>query len=147
MEHPILVPDTFNLFTAQIAQRFRVAKMGIPVLDTTVKSGDSTFAPSWDIVMRHKGGALTDRGYTDVYKGMMRQSYRQATERWLAVIQQPSVCIMCYCAACTQEKYVFCHRLVLVSMYEKICQLNGRAFHYVGEITSGGIVQPILPGL
>lgn len=142
-----LPTDTFALFTAQMAQRFRVAKMGIPVLDTTVKSGDVTFAPSWDIVMRHKGGTLSDRGYTDVYKGMMQGTYHHNTARWLEVISQPSVCIVCYCTACTQEKYVFCHRLLLVSMFEKICQRNGRAFQYIGEVTSGGIIQPILPGL
>ena len=139
--------DVFTLYTAQIAQRFRVAKLGIPVLDTTVKSGDPTFAPSWDIVMRHKAGTLTDQGYMDVYKLMMRGSYYDNTQRWQEVIHMPSVAIMCYCPACTQEKYVFCHRLVLVSMFEKICQLHGRAFHYAGEVTSGGIVQPILPDL
>lgn len=147
MELSPLRTDTFNLFTAQIAQRFRVAKLGIPILDTTVKSGDPTFAPSWDIVMRHKAGTLTDQGYMDVYKLMMRGSYHGQPERWREVIAMPSVCIMCYCPACTQERYVFCHRLVLVSMFEKICQLQGRAFHYAGEVTASGIVHPILPSL
>jgi len=137
----------FELYTVQVYKKKLADELGIPTLDTTVKTGDPAFAPSWDIVMRHKQRTLTDKGYTQVYKQMMALSYRENTARWISLINQPSVCIMCYCPACTQEKYVFCHRYVLVRMLDKICQRNGRAFQYNGEITAGGLVRPILPGL
>lgn len=136
-----------DLYTAQMA-RFRIAKeMGIPYIDTTVKSGEKVFAPSWDIVSRHKAGTLDDKGYTEVYKQLMRVSYGNNRSRWLEVGRMPQVCFMCYCPACTQERKVFCHRYLLVDMYRCICHKEGIPFNYVGELTPGGIVQPQLPGL
>jgi hypothetical protein len=62
-----------DLYTAQIS-RFREAKnRNIPYIDTTVKSGDSVFAPSWDIVMGHKGGTYNDAQYTYVYKQLIER--------------------------------------------------------------------------
>lgn len=136
-----------ELITAQMA-RFRLAKAeGYPVLDTTVKSGDPVFAPSWDIVMQHKAGTLSDAGYTRVYKQLMQASYRNYRARWDEVVRMPRVCVMCYCPACTEQKPVFCHRLLLVDMYRLVCASQGIAFNYLGELTPGGLVQPVLPGL
>ena len=136
-----------ELFTAQMA-RFRLAKeRGIPYLDTTVKSGDVAFAPSWDIVMRHKAGTLTDAGYTEVYKGLMNNSYRNYRARWDEVVRMPQLCVLCYCPACTEKRKVFCHRLLLVDMFSRICARQDIPFNYMGELTLGGIIQPILPGL
>lgn len=133
-----------RLFTAQMA-RYRLAEQrNIPHIDTTVKSGDKVFAPSWDIVMRHKGGTLDDAGYSDVYKEMMRNSYRNNTARWTEVEQMEEVCMMCYCPACTQEKYVFCHRYLLVTMFKFLCDKHGTPFEYVGELVPAGVVQPQL---
>lgn len=133
-----------KLWTAQMA-RYRLAeKRGIPHIDTTVKSGDVVFAPSWDIVMRHKGGTLTDQGYSDVYKEMMRRSYRDNTSRWMEVATMEEVCIMCYCPACTQDKHVFCHRYLLVTMFELNCNKHGIPFEYMGELVQDGVVMPRL---
>lgn len=136
-----------DLYTAQMA-RYRLAKeRNIPYIDTTVKSGDKVFAPSWEIVSRHKAGTLDDRGYTEVYKHLMRESYGNNRSRWLEVARMPQVCFLCYCPACTLERKVFCHRYLLVDMFERVCLHEGIPFNYVGELTPGAIVQPQLPGL
>ena len=55
-------------------------------LDTTVKSGDKTFAPTWKMVMSYKAGELDSDAYTQQYYEMMRKSYRERRSRWDEVL-------------------------------------------------------------
>ena len=44
-----------EVYTIQISEAHRLGLTSrCDYLDTTIKSGDSTFAPTWDMVMAHK---------------------------------------------------------------------------------------------
>lgn len=118
-----------ELFTIQIA-KWRIAKrLNITHLDTTVKSGDKVFAPAWNMVIGHKARSITDEQYTSEYISMMRLSYQNNTSRWLEVATMDRVALACYCPA-----NCFCHRLLLVDLFEKVCQKHAIPFKYSGEI-------------
>ena len=55
-----------KVYTAQYGYR------GKDRLDITVKSGDRTFAPTWDMVMDYKSGKITQEEYTEMYYDLMR---------------------------------------------------------------------------
>lgn len=119
-----------DLWTIQMAQ-WRVARdLKIPLLDTTIKSGDRVFAPSWDIVEQVKEGTLSQLAYTELYTQLMRDSYRVNQLRWIEVCQMPVVAISCYC-----PDGDFCHRHVLAEMFKRVCQHQKITFTLKGELT------------
>ena len=118
-----------ELHTAQIAQWRTANERKLYFIDTTVKSGDSVFAPTWDIVMDHKSGRITDEEYTEVYRRIMRASYLRDPERWLEVCQMEHVCIACYC-----PRGKFCHRHILAGYLEKVCYKLNIPFTMRGEL-------------
>lgn len=83
-------------------------------LDITVRSGNTAFAPTWDMVMGHKAGRITDKQYIEQYYKMMRHSYRANREDWNAVLAKDEVLLACYCPAGK-----FCHRHILAQMLVK----------------------------
>ncbi|MAH07555.1 hypothetical protein CMI38_04885 [Candidatus Pacearchaeota archaeon] len=83
-------------------------------LDTTVKSGDKIFAPTWKMVMGVKGGRTTEEEYTQQYYDMMRASYRQNTEGWNDILALDEIILACYC-----KPDSFCHRYLLKDMLVK----------------------------
>lgn len=103
--------------------------MGVPLIDTTVKSGESTFAPTWDIVTRVKSGEITPDQYTEIYLSQMRHSYKRNTARWVEVARMDRVAVACYC---TSGK--FCHRLILIDLFKKVCEWHQIPFVYIGEL-------------
>lgn len=92
-------------------------------LDITVKSGDKVFAPTWDMVMGHKNGTLTDEQYTEMYRELMLKSWKNNRWRWNELLQQDRVVLTCFC-----KHNTFCHRVLLAKMLEKLGAL------YCGEI-------------
>jgi hypothetical protein len=119
-----------ELWTIQMAQ-WRTAKdLGIPFLDTTVKSGDKVFAPTWDIVTGVKSGAISEATYTEEYKRLMRASYRSHQSRWLSLCESPVVAISCYC-----PEGQFCHRHLLAGYLENVCNKHAIPFVLKGELT------------
>lgn len=118
-----------ELYTIQLS-KWRIAlNQNIPLLDTTVKSGDATFAPTWEIVMGIKQGLLTPEAYSTQYASLMRQSYLINTARWLDVLSMDRVAIACYCPA-----NCFCHRLLLKDYFQKVCDKKNLPFTYSGEL-------------
>ena len=114
-----------TVHTIQIPIAHRLGLVNDPrYLDTTVKSGDKTFAPTWKMVMGHKEGGLSDQDYTDQYYAMMRESYRQNRQRWDEILAMNEVILACYCSAET-----FCHRYLLKDILVKL------GAEYKGEIT------------
>lgn len=115
-----------KIYTIQIpvAQRLGLAK-DPRYLDTTVKSGDKTFAPTWEMVMGVKHGRITDEVYTQEYYDMMRASYRNNRQRWDEILSMEEVILACYC-----RQDSFCHRYLLKDMLVK-CSAE-----YVREIRS-----------
>lgn len=102
---------------------------GYPVLDVTVKSGDKTFAPTWDLLMRYKNGVIDKDRYTAEFTTLMRESYRINPNRWHEVCRVDSLIIACYCRA-----GIFCHRHLLKDMFKLVCQRQSLPFEYLGEI-------------
>lgn len=122
-----------ELYTAQMAKgKVIPSQYNVPVLDVTVKSGDKCFAPTWDFLMAYKNSAKTkadEDEYTTQFIAHMRQSFTNNKEHWREVLSQEKLCILCYCPA---DK--FCHRLILVKLFQKQCQKWGIPFLYIGEI-------------
>lgn len=84
-------------------------------LDVTVKSGDSNFAPNWNMVMGYKRGDLTEDEYTQIYYQKMRKSYKENRKRWDEILKMDRVVFVCYCRSGD-----FCHRLLLAEIFEKL---------------------------
>jgi uncharacterized protein YeaO (DUF488 family) len=78
------------------------------VLDITVKSGDKTFAPTWDMVMGLKRGKLSWSEYERLYHERMRKSWVENRARWKEVLSWDEVVLVCYC-----RDLRFCHRRLL----------------------------------
>lgn len=123
-----------QLLTSQIKHRFRLSKAGIILLDTTVKSGDLCFAPTWEMVLGHKAKTLSDQEYTSLYIRKMQQSIRENKERWREVLMQEApMALLCYCPYMRDGERVFCHRHLLKDIFAQLCQKYSLEFLYYGE--------------
>lgn len=120
-----------KIYTLQLAKWRKSLAQGIPYIDTTVKSGDPTFAPSWEIVMAVKKGEISEEEYTETYKQLMRDSYKNNRPKWDEVSSMDKVTVCCYC-----PEGCFCHRYLLVDMFRAHCKQNSIDFEYCGELLS-----------
>lgn len=118
-----------KLFTAQMSRWRLAGELGIEFLDTTVKTGQGPFAPTWEIVMGSKEGKITHEEYTERYLEMMRKSYRDHPEYWETILRKENLVIACYCPAGH-----FCHRHILKDILEKVAIAKGIPFKYLGEL-------------
>lgn len=97
-------------------------------LDITVKSGDLRLAPTWNMVKGIKNGTMTKNEYTWQYYELIEKSIEDDKEFWLELIKRDELIVACYCKA-----FKFCHRYLLVSVFEKLCKDNNVPFVYIGE--------------
>jgi hypothetical protein len=129
-----------DLFTIQMGKRFEATKRKIRVIDTTVKTSDRLFSPTWNMVLGHKEKvAAHERGeileqanqtYAQEYRRMMIDSWVRNRARWMEVINsEEPVAFACYC-----PKDKFCHRLLLRDMIEQICKKLNLPYQYYGEL-------------
>lgn len=118
-----------TLYTAQIAQWRKCKERGIELIDTTVKSGLSEFAPTWDIVMGVKQGDITEAQYTEVYHSLMQRSFREHRQAWLDLLSKEHIAIACYCKA-----GAFCHRHLLLEYLKAACDYFGIQYTLGGEV-------------
>ncbi len=120
-----------QLFTCQMSKWRQLKDRNIELIDTTVKTGNHVWSPTWDMVMGHKSGVISDEAYTAAYVGMMRYSYLHYPDDWNRLLYaEGPVAIACYCSS-TQG--TFCHRHLLKDILEKICLSRGIPFEYYGE--------------
>lgn len=115
-----------ELWTCQIAKWRKATNF----LDTTVKSGDKIFAPTWNLLGRYKTGQISSDEYKEEFIKLMRQSFINNKEYWLRVLSQETLTIACYCPAGR-----FCHRLILVELFRAVCEKYNIPFEYKGELT------------
>ena len=121
-----------KLYTIQLAQ-WNVAKaLGIPLVNTTVKSGLQFLAPIWTMVLDHKDGIISDEEYTILYYTKMARSLENNPEEWGWLLGMEEVAIACYC-----RHGAFCHRMLLVEIIKRQCEDRGIEFAYMGEIRKG----------
>lgn len=119
-----------ELYTTRVNRRIMCQTKGITFLDTTIKTGDKRFAPTWDMVTAFKEGRLRPDDYRREYYDLMRKSYVAHKERWLEVVSHTSpVAIACFC-----QTGLFCHRHLLKTMFEKVCLAHAIPFVYKGEL-------------
>lgn len=132
-----------ELYTIQIA-KWRIAQAaGIPVYDTTVKSGgNNLFTPNWPMVERYKLGLISEEEYTQLYHHRLKGSYRDRQADWLAWLRQPICAVACYCSP---DK--FCHRHLLVPLLDKCAQHHQIPFLYLGEIKHENDIRETPPGV
>lgn len=104
-----LIDIPLQVYTSQYSYR------GEDRLDTTVKTSDKLFAPTWDMVMRHKNGTLSDEEYREKYMSLMRRSFVNQREKWDDLLQKERVTFVCFC-----RKENFCHRLLLAEIFERL---------------------------
>jgi hypothetical protein len=71
-----------DFYTYSISNWRLVDRLRIQMLDVTVKSGDPTFAPSWEIVLDVRSGRLSESKYTEMYTEIMRESLKQNPLKW-----------------------------------------------------------------
>lgn len=118
-----------EIYTIQMAQWRKAKSMGVKLLDTTVKSGDPVFSPTWEMVRDYKAGKIDAVEYERQYRKLMVSSFTQNPEHWRSIIRGEPVAIACYCKAGK-----FCHRHLLAGMFESICQKRNIDFTHHGEI-------------
>lgn len=92
-------------------------------LDITAKTGESIFAPSWDMVWGLKKGKITEEQYTKAYRKLMELSIQKHPEAWKHLLSRDTVVLVCFCA-----KGQFCHRILLAQILEEL------GAKYMGEI-------------
>lgn len=119
-----------EIFTIQMSHWREARSRKIELVDTTVKGKSKLFAPTWDMVMGHKNGTLSDEDYTKQYRHRMIQSWLANREEWEAFLRREEpVAIACYCnVGC------FCHRLLLKDIFEELCKKLNIPFLYYGEL-------------
>lgn len=115
---------------------WRKAKaVNIEVIDTTVKSGLSFLAPTWEMVrsiQQSRQGLLdpkvAETQYTQQYTELMRQSWRNNREAWVGLLRYEQIALGCYCAPGE-----FCHRHLLMDFLKAVAQKEGVVFINKGE--------------
>lgn len=120
-----------RLMTIQVS-KWRLAKdRNIKVMDTTVKSGCGLFAPTWEMVLGHKAGTLSDEEYSALYRNILLESWKKDRQKWLDFLNDDDqYALACYCRAGK-----FCHRHLLVKFLRQLCKQLGISFEYYGELT------------
>ena len=115
-----------KVYTYQIANWRHANRIGVKALDTTVKSGEALLAPTWNMVLGHKAGTVTDEEYEALYMQMLEERYEHHPEffEWLTAHEE--IALGCYCAPGK-----FCHRHLIVKFLKQITDVIE-----LGEITS-----------
>jgi uncharacterized protein YeaO (DUF488 family) len=120
---------TVNVYTVQIGQWRKVKALGLEMYDTTVRSRNPYVAPTWDMVLGHKSGEITDAEYTFEYLLMMEKSVRDHHAWWMEFIRRENIVLACYC-----KSGRFCHRYLLKDIVKQLCDENDLVFVDKGEI-------------
>jgi uncharacterized protein YeaO (DUF488 family) len=112
-----------HLYTAQISKY-----NGPDAFDITVKSGDRTFAPTWDLVQAWKSGKIDWETYAQRYRQLMLESYRQHPSAWYELLHRGIVTLLCYCRSGEH-----CHRYLLADFLRKLGEKEGVTVVIEGE--------------
>lgn len=125
-----------ELWTIQLSHWREAKSRSIALLDTTAKSGDEVFAPTWDLVNQFKNGDIDWVTYRRRYYGLMRRSYKEHKLHWKQTMKKPRLAVGCFCppgeGPITECQ---CHRYLLVDIFEKTCKSLELPFEYKGELT------------
>lgn len=112
-------------YTYQVSQHRRLKERGVPLIDTTVKSGYVQVAPRWDMVLGHKRGQLSDAAYTDQYHELLDYWWFQDPDFFHWLLAPPVIALGCYC-----RPGAFCHRHLLAAFLSTVSDRP-----IIGELT------------
>lgn len=118
-----------EVYTARISDWRHWRNTDVLFLDTTLMSGDLTFAPTGDILWPYKRGEIDEDTYTERYYRTLQQRIQNDYRPWKWLVYQEAVCLACYC-----QRGKFCHRHLLKRPVKYICDQEGIAFLDRGEI-------------
>ena len=119
-----------HVFTIQIGKWRLAQQHNVQMINTTVKDGMRMFAPTWDMVMGHKNGRVSDEEYTADYRKLMIQSMKDHRLKWEDFLKDDTpIALACYC-----KPGVFCHRHLLLGLFKEICEKRKIEFLYYGEL-------------
>ena len=118
-----------KLYTTPVYNWRKVKAQGIEFLDSTVKTGNKIFAPTWPLLAKYKAKMIDEDEYTECYYQLMRESYINNRMEWDKLFEFDSLAIGCYCAAGK-----FCHRLLLKDILISIAESRGMVIEYLGEL-------------
>lgn len=108
-----------RIYTFQMAKWRQVQALGIPYLDTTVKTGYVQVAPRWDMVMGVKHRTMTQEEYTRQYNEIVDYWYFQDPLFWDVLLSHPVLALGCYC-----KPGEFCHRHLLVQFLKQVTDVE-----------------------
>lgn len=108
-----------EVWTAQMAKHRKAKEFGILFLDTTAKSGNPAFAPSWEIVRKFKRNEITWEEYRIEYLKILRFSWHGNPHAWHWLFSQEKVALACYC---TDLSKCECHRYILKEVMFKAAE-------------------------
>lgn len=128
--------NTISIYTAQMSQWRLLKKMGVTLLDVTIKTGVKAFAPRWEDLMAYKNKEMGEEEYTRIYLARMKKSKQLFPEAWNALKDNPSIGVMCYC-----KPNQFCHRHLFKQLAKDYLEEEGITVELKGEVTD----IPILP--
>lgn len=120
-----------KIYTIQMAQWRLAKKLGIRLLDTTVKTGCSEVAPSWDMVAGIKDATMDIETYTTRYHAVIDRSQILYPTFWQDLLTNESIALACYCS-----KGVFCHRHLLAKRLVSFAESHGVSCESVGELSA-----------
>ena len=119
-----------KLYTIQLGKWRKAVAMGVPLLDVSLRSGNHMFAPDAQLLHDYKAPPGIDTvEYTLRFKELMRERLPYMHDEWLTQINKPTLAIACYCGPDD-----FCHRKILIGLFEGVCRQQGVEFEYCGEI-------------
>lgn len=120
-----------RVMTIQVGKWRLARNRDIFFLDSTVKTGYSLFAPTWDMVMQHKAGTLSNDEYSAMYRDLMIRSWTSRRVEWMKILNDDKpIALGCFCRA-----GAFCHRLLLKDFLKQLCKQLEISFEYYGELT------------
>ncbi len=119
-----------EIYTIQISNRHKLPD-DIEFIDTTRKSGDERFAPTWEMVMGVKAykkgvrdsNVISPGEFKRRYRNIIQNSIHDNREFWEAFVQKKKIAIGCYCNIENQID-PFCHRLILKEYLLHLCHLK-----------------------
>ncbi len=124
-----------DVFTVSLSQWREATQRGILVINTTVKNGHPLFAPTWDMVMGHREGRLTDHEYQTAYVELLSERLRTHTVAWqefMTMYADSRIALGCFCPTGK-----FCHRHILAPLLSQLAKRWNIPYAFYGELTRG----------
>lgn len=123
-----------ELYRARVQHWREVDKLGLTLMDVTVKSGLKQFAPDRDALYKYKASKKTVDDvavFELLFMEKMNNLWRVAPEEFDILVNQKTLVLGCYC---DQESKDYCHLDSLCYCIEKICNDRRIPFKYKGVI-------------